>query len=329
MTNSSSTMAAQHRGADPLAEADERRLRKRAQNRLNQRARRMRLQGPKSQEKTARNPFQVHRWRLDLDEAPLALTKPKQSDNFSHHNQHFSESHSSSNDFVSELESDSPFVLASESTCKGSYRLAIPPSLNQLLSLIQFNVFRGLYTNKIALGRRAVAWSPGREPEAFDVSFPASSVLLPIAPGLPGSLDPTQSQRSQVHSAWINMLPFPKMRENMIRWESSFDHSEFANDIIGNILDPVLFFSQPVALASAGPMAQRRLIMSGTDDELTADRNGLIIWGEPYSPDSWEVTPGFLRKWAWVMEGCEELIESSNRWRRIRGEDPLRFSLST
>jgi hypothetical protein len=60
------------------------------------------------------------------------------------------------------------------------------------------------------------------------------------------------------------------------------------------------------------------------DDEITATRNGLIIWGEPYRAESWEATPGFLRKWAWAVVGCEELIASTNRWRGVRGEGPVR-----
>ena len=51
---------------------------------------------------------------------------------------------------------------------------------------------------------------------------------------------------------------------------------------------------------------------------------GLIIWGEPHDTSSWEVTPGFLAKWPWAMEGCDDLIESSNRWRLMRGEEPMR-----
>lgn len=32
---------------------------------------------------------------------------------------------------------------------------------------------------------------------------------------------------------------------------------------------------------------------------------------------------GFARKWARVLKGCGELIESSNFWRRSRGEGRL------
>lgn len=50
---------------------------------------------------------------------------------------------------------------------------------------------------------------------------------------------------------------------------------------------------------------------------------GLIVWGEPYEIDSWEATPGFLKKWAWAVRDCHELLASTNRWRASRGEKPL------
>lgn len=94
--------------------------------------------------------------------------------------------------------------------------------------------------------------------------------------------------------------------------------------------------STPVACVGAGtPAVIRRPPFltppSGiidADDEVTSGRKGLIVWGEPHETQSWEATPGFLAKWAWAVEGCEELVETSNRWRMQRGEEPIRLSLS-
>jgi hypothetical protein len=49
----------------------------------------------------------------------------------------------------------------------------------------------------------------------------------------------------------------------------------------------------------------------------------LIVWGEPHDMRNWEATPGFLAKWAWVVAGCHDLVESSNHWRMLRGEEPM------
>lgn len=54
-------------------------------------------------------------------------------------------------------------------------------------------------------------------------------------------------------------------------------------------------------------------------------RTGLIIWGEPWDPDGWEVTSSFLERWGWILEGCDELMLSTNRWRAKRCERPLRL----
>jgi hypothetical protein len=203
-----------------------------------------------------------------------------------------------------------------------------PLSADYLLHLIQYNVFRGLYNNKMTLGRSAVSWIRGSQPASLDELSHSFSVVLPIAPGIPDGLNPTHSQMSIAHSVWINLLPFQAMRENLIRWQSTFDHDEFIRDLIGDAGPDLLdvLGSRP---ASSGirPEVGGNLVDSGDDDEVTANRNGLIVWGEPHTVDSWEATPGFLRKWAWAVVGCEGLIESSNRWRAVRGEEPLRFSV--
>lgn len=201
----------------------------------------------------------------------------------------------------------------------------VPPSIDQLLHLIHFNVFRGCYRNKIILGRAAVSLIPDKDPVRFDVAWPAYSRVVPIQPGIPEKLMPNQSQMDTIHTTWINVLPFPKMRENLIRRESCFSHKEFVRDMMGMGPDPLLFTQRHYVPSK--PNVQTRMVLPAEDDELTTGRTGMILWGEPYIIDSWEVTPGFLRKWAWTMEGCEELICSTNKWRSIRGEEPLSFSV--
>lgn len=230
---------------------------------------------------------------------------------------------------VTQSHSNSDLVKPSESNPRTAPTARISPTTDQLLHLIQYNTFRGLYNNKGILGTKAVSWTAGRSPEPFDVGFPAFSVVLPIAPGLPETLDPIEPQMTQAHSAWISTLPFPAMRGALIRNEMSFKHSEFISDIIGDLVEPHLFPSMPdLALGAPGPKS-RLVVSGGEEDEGTTWRNGLIVWGEPYLVASWEATPGFLQKWAWALEGCEDLLEATNRWRRVRGEKPLRLSYAS
>ncbi|KAJ5899391.1 hypothetical protein N7495_004135 [Penicillium taxi] len=152
---------------------------------------------------------------------------------------------------------------------------------------------------------------------------------MPTASGLPDSLIPTQSQMSINHSGWINMIPFPQMRENLIRWEGSFIHWDFVSDIIGSILEASLFAQSGNSISARADSDAEdiKFISKANQDDDASERNGLVVWGEPYIPENWEVTPGFLTKWAWTMHGCHELIASTNHWRMIRGEKKLRFPI--
>lgn len=197
---------------------------------------------------------------------------------------------------------------------------------DHLLHLIHYNVLRGLSYNKKVVKPNAF----------FECSSTASIQLKRVLPQLPDtgslsefclpeSLAPTGLQMSRPHSAWIDVFPFPKMRDNLIRWENYFSHAEFLTDLLGNLINcmtaPLPRTTHALLKSKAQDSAQ------GEDDDTPADRRGLILWGEPFQKDSWEVTPGFLRKWSWVVEGCGELIESTNRWRTARGERPLRMAV--
>ena len=52
---------------------------------------------------------------------------------------------------------------------------------------------------------------------------------------------------------------------------------------------------------------------------------GFVVWGEPWDAKGWEVTEEFLKIWGWILEGCWEVFEGTNWWRKRRGEEPLCF----
>lgn len=115
------------------------------------------------------------------------------------------------------------------------------------------------------------------------------------------------------------MLPFPELRDNLILQQNRFDHNEFLADILGADVDSSGHVGpqQPSKWQSAGSLKD------GVEDEVTTSRCCIILWGEPHLQENWEVTPAFLRKWSWALNGCDELIRHSNRWRATRGESPL------
>lgn len=200
-----------------------------------------------------------------------------------------------------------------------------PLPADHLLHLVKENVYRGLFQNKALIENFTIQYrTPDLKSDAFcsHREFPSYTVILPVSPDRSGCLTPTPVQMNIVHSTWINIIPFPTMRENLIKWEFAFDHSEFIRDLVGDLIRLNIFFTP--SSTSTPSLVSERMFMP-IDDEPTSTQTGLIVWGEPYLADSWEATPDFLHKWAWAATGCQELIDSTNRWRTLRGERPLQL----
>lgn len=217
-----------------------------------------------------------------------------------------------------------------------------PLSSDHLLHLIHQNVFRALMTNKSLLNATASL----RKVE-LDIILPMSQnfcdgvsvIHSKIDKALPQSLQPTVVQMNIAHSSWMNMFPFPKLRDNLIRYERDFDHADLCNDLFGELFinrTKSYGFSSGTSLSSPEPLFSPSTSTLETsvvvdpweelDDEVTAQRKGLIVWGESWDSESWEVTPGFVRKWPWLLRDCEDLISCSNRWRAKRFEEPLKHA---
>lgn len=206
---------------------------------------------------------------------------------------------------------------------EGTSPIWLPSPLgDHLLHLIQFNAFRALRSNKVFLDTHTTQLRPSGTGARFDLArYPAHSVRVPLAPDRLGCLALTVLQMQAVHSSWIDVLPCPLLRDNLIKHQRGFSHAEFVADLVGDLIDPGIFSSGSVYCTSA--LANRYVVRGSEADA----EEGLIVWGEPYLTDSWEVTAAFRRKWGWAMRGCLRLIESSNYWRSVRGEGPLRYAL--
>ncbi len=167
-----------------------------------------------------------------------------------------------------------------------------------------------------------------------DESFRGSFVIKPtFAHRVPSDLMPTYTQLTVSHATWTNFIPFPQIRDNLIKWQDRFSHREFVQDLFGTELLAAQWFRERKSSKEIPQRAKKLVVGSSPfsneeddiDDEVTADRQSLILWGEPHLKESWEATPGFLRKWVWVVDGCEEFIRSTNHWRKERGEEELRL----
>lgn len=206
----------------------------------------------------------------------------------------------------------------------------LDPQADMLLHLITQNVTRGFLSNKIVLRTLVQEFYrdfPSTEQHMADPQ-PCEGLIvsIPLSDGIPSSLLPTQMQMDVPHSAWINVMPFARMRDNLIRWHEHFSHWEFLVDMGGYLVDKSLFMRPHTAgPPPSGSIASKYKVDGAEDvDDPLSEWNGAIVWGEPYRKENWEFTIHFLVKWAWVFEGCEEMITVTNTWRQGRGAPLLR-----
>ncbi|OKL59997.1 hypothetical protein UA08_04785 [Talaromyces atroroseus] len=130
----------------------------------------------------------------------------------------------------------------------------------------------------------------------------SSSSLRSPTKTIPPSLRPTTLQQTIPHYPWIDLIPLAGLRDSLIRAGPRLEVHDFCMDIMGD-----MFHTQP-------------LDHSGS----AASQGGLLVWGDSWLIESWEMTEVFVQKWGWLLdEGCEEIVKATNRWREGRGEDEL------
>lgn len=161
------------------------------------------------------------------------------------------------------------------------------PNLDDLSTLSKLNMKRALMDNIVAVGM-TMAWVV--DDDSISIFSMAGPRLSDSA--IPDSLRPTELQLTKPHHPWLDFFPFPRMRDNLITAQDEFDDEELCHDLMA-------FWD-----------------MKNTEA-------AVLIWGSPWDPRNWEVTEAFVRKWGWVLDGCVDVQESSNRWRRMRGEKGL------
>ncbi|KAI0384867.1 hypothetical protein F5Y04DRAFT_222589 [Hypomontagnella monticulosa] len=159
---------------------------------------------------------------------------------------------------------------------------------HRLLVLIQYNVLRATITNMSILSILH------RMPLECGAVFNLKN--FPHPPDtIPPSLEPTELQKRIDHDVYIDVFPWPSMRDNLLLNMGNFDEDELCVDVAGGLWE-------------------------GFDK---VEQTGLIVWGEPWSETGWEMSEGFATKWSFLLKGCHALVESTNRWRESRGEDKL------
>ena len=128
------------------------------------------------------------------------------------------------------------------------------------------------------------------EPSLFadDESVSPWTIFNPFTPKDPAMLSsplmPTPLQLSTWHHPYVDLLPSPSLRDNIV--SASLDDAQ--------------------------------------EEQLCYDLHliGFTIWGsQPWDPMGWEVSQEFVDSWSWLID--PETIRYSNFWRTARGELPL------
>ncbi|KAM5345956.1 hypothetical protein ACJ41O_011817 [Fusarium nematophilum] len=170
------------------------------------------------------------------------------------------------------------------------------PRLEHLNILIRLNVLNAILRNAALLGFAFEGLCGPELISPFNKHGPSLPCADPRPYPCPDALRPTALQTAVRHHPWIDLIPFPHLRDNVLR------------------------------MLEAGVLDQKALGV----DVLDVQGNGcnaasLIVWGDAWDPRGWEASVPFLRKWGMLLQGCPALLEATNSWRQKRGERKVAF----
>ncbi|KAK6347664.1 hypothetical protein TWF718_005503 [Orbilia javanica] len=133
----------------------------------------------------------------------------------------------------------------------------------------------------------------------FNFHYPIPLGTVERESSAPVNLRPTRLQRTIVHHPWVDLIPVPRMRDNILRGLESniFDEDELCHELAG---------------------------AENTEDAMQAS---FLVWGESWDIRSWELSAGFLNRWGFLVDGCPEILEATNVWREKRGEPKIEVAV--
>lgn len=218
---------------------------------------------------------------------------------------------------ITTLATASVFSLPKAYDADGHPVFSFPLSRDHLITIIELNVYRASLTNIYILGAYSLLCNPAcgyavnnSEPPLFPWTGHQPSGIIP------DSLRPTPLQRSTPHEVWIDILSSPSMRDNAIIAvaEGRLRNEDLCADVLRGI-------------CGEGKRRERtaRNVDPPSGDSEDGDEAHMIVWNTPWDLSGWEVTEGFLRKWGFLLrgDGEDDMLRATNRWRALRGEDPI------
>jgi hypothetical protein len=162
------------------------------------------------------------------------------------------------------------------------------PRTDLLLHIIQFNFSKALIENIKVLGLTSNDMDDDAISSFNTVGLRQTHKFIEES-SLPSDLQPTPVQRAMPHHPWLDLLPVPSMRDNLIRAGDTYDEERLCLDMKGH-------------------------------GSMITGKTGIVVWRDPWDSSGWEVSESFARDWSWVIQGCEDLFRSTDFWRAQRGE---------
>ncbi|RFU77951.1 hypothetical protein TARUN_4281 [Trichoderma arundinaceum] len=159
-----------------------------------------------------------------------------------------------------------------------------------LLPVHELTLLRAVMRIAERIGCREQIWN-------LEAISPFNQGTATASEQLPVAWKPTASQLLVPHHPMLDFLPWPGVRDRVINIFSMPDEMRPPN--------------------ATGPLA---LVNFAYDFEDNSE--GVRIYGsDPHDPNSWEVGQVLFERWWFIFD--RDVIESSNRWRRLRGAPPL------
>ncbi|GLA37542.1 hypothetical protein AnigIFM63309_004481 [Aspergillus niger] len=176
------------------------------------------------------------------------------------------------------------------------------PQADLRLGVTRLNILRALYTNVDILGYDAKDMAADEALSMFAMIGPRCLATAGREAVLPPALQPTEIQRTVPHHPWLDLIPIPGMRDNLILMEDLMDDRQLCRDMCGY---------------------RSQVPRSGHRRPAGMGETGVIVWKDPWDPAGWEITETFFQLWGWSVKDCWGLFSSTNAWRMRRGERPL------
>lgn len=170
------------------------------------------------------------------------------------------------------------------------------PSPHDLPLVTRLNTFDALARNALTLRIPLEYLETDEHSSVFNYQGPTTSGEQP---SLPANLRPTALQKAVTHHSWLDLFPIPRMRDNILR---GIDAGTYDEDVLCDTL---------------------------CCDLLNFDKDtnaALVVWGESWDATGWEFSAEFFTRWGALLEGCTEVLETTNHWRQKRGVKILKYN---